>query len=170
LTRPRLPSRLATSPALFPFNAVLFHPRRPLSQERQKREALERQRAAEAAAEEKTAKNRLKRQRKKEARGKQKGSPSAAANGAVQQEVGEGEGGEKKRKLAGGAGFKFKTADERDASGGEEDDEEAGPALQVSAARRMTKEEEADELRRLQEEEARAQPAKEAGIVIQDDD
>ncbi|BGO99624.1 hypothetical protein RTG_01856 [Rhodotorula toruloides ATCC 204091] len=136
--------------------------------ERQKREALERQRAAEAAAEEKTAKNRLKRQRKKEARGKPKG---ASTNGAT--EVGgaaEGEGGEKKRKLAGGAGFKFKTVDERDAWGGEEEDEQAGLGLQVSVAKGMSKEEEADELRRLQEEEARAQPAKEAGIVIQDDD
>ncbi|PRQ76518.1 Protein of unknown function (DUF1168)-domain containing protein [Rhodotorula toruloides] len=155
------PFFLPSSP---PFLSLAHH----LPQERQKREALERQRAAEAAAEEKTAKNRLKRQRKKEARGKPKG---ASTNGAT--EVGgaaEGEGGEKKRKLAGGAGFKFKTVDERDAWGGEEEDEQAGLGLQVSVAKGMSKEEEADELRRLQEEEARAQPAKEAGIVIQDDD
>ncbi|GAA5904775.1 hypothetical protein JCM5296_000758 [Sporobolomyces johnsonii] len=141
-----------------------------------KREAEERQAAHEAAALEKTAKNRLKRQRKKDARSKHKGSGSGADGGgggsdagespgpaAAASAGGEGEGGDKRRKLAGGAALRFKTAEEREAEGAEEDDARAGEGPAAPG--------EDEALRRLQEEEQeRAAPAKEAGIVIQDDD
>ncbi|BGP17236.1 hypothetical protein JCM10213_004830 [Rhodosporidiobolus nylandii] len=135
---------------------------------RQKAEALARQAANEAAAEEKTAKNRLKRQRKKEAQRGAKGKAGPAALSATSAGAGGAageDGGEKKRKLAGGASFKFKTAEERDEEGDEqEDEEEAAPArkaLSLSAPMPA---------RAGEEEIEQAAPAKEAGITIQDDD
>ncbi|GAA5859861.1 hypothetical protein JCM8547_004361 [Rhodosporidiobolus lusitaniae] len=141
--------------------------------ERTTREALERQRANELAAEEKTAKNRLKRQRAKEARSKGKGKPAAAgssAGAAGGADGGEWEGGEKKRKLAAGgaAAFTFKSAEDREAAEGDEGEgeEDEGKKAKPTFVLR-----EDQELRRAaQEEEATAAPAKEAGIVIQDDD
>ncbi|GAA5821296.1 hypothetical protein JCM3770_004577 [Rhodotorula araucariae] len=165
--------------------------------ERAKAEAIARQTAAEAAAAEKTAKNRLKRQRAKEARTKHKG-PGGAAAAADAGNVAEsgpeaaaralaaangGDGPDKRRKLAppvpstgaepaaAKGTFTFRSAEEREA-----DDDEAAAAAgndgtaEVDEARAARERAEADELRRLQEEEERARPAKEAGIVIQDDD
>ncbi|GAA5960115.1 hypothetical protein JCM3765_002477 [Sporobolomyces pararoseus] len=141
---------------------------------KQKQEAEERQRAAEQAAEEKTSKNRLKRQRKKEARNKHKGgakegseNDESATNGTSSGAAGvNGDGEGKKRKLAGGAAMRFKTAEEREAEGENGETVEEGEAG-ASAAELQAQE---DELRRLKEEEERAKPAQEAGIKIQDDD
>lgn len=141
-----------------------------IQQDKNKREALERQAANEAAADEKTAKNRLKRQRQKDARSKGKkpsgGAASASAAGGVD---GDAAVGDKKRKLAGGAAFKFKSVEEREAEDEEENDEDA-PARKPELKLAQPAFADDAELRRLQEEEERAAPAKEAGITIQDDD
>lgn len=158
-------------------------------QEKQKQEALERQRAYEREAEERTAKNRLKRQRKKAGRGSSKGAGDKAAttSGTAPHEEGEG-GPDKKRKLApgggAGAGFVFKKAEERDLSDGEDGQERD----QLTVARGAEAEEahaprfglaapstgEGETLNGAGQPEAtaveEARPAQEAGIVIQDDD
>lgn len=133
--------------------------RASVQQFKQKSEAEQRQAEYAAAAEAKTAKNRQKRQRKKQGRkkgGKEGDSdddgptPAAAANG-------DGEGDAKKRKLASGAVMKFKTADERD----EED---------VVEETREEREQRIDDEIAKEQAAAEVAPAKEAGIVIQDDD
>lgn len=192
--RPRPPPH---PPVLSPRLVPPPSPALAISQERTKAEAIARQQAAEAEAEAKTAKNRLKRQRKKGARaGSGAGSgagkagegagavsgPEAAARalgGGAGVAAGAGAGagaagdadGAKRRKLAAGPGaFTFRPAGERDdddEGGASSGEEQGGEAAARSAKVRA---DEADELRRLQEEEERARPAKEAGIVIQDDD
>ncbi|GAA5935015.1 PRKRIP1 family protein [Sporobolomyces koalae] len=139
---------------------------------KQKQEAEERQRLAEQEAEERTSKNRLKRQRKKEARTKHKGTDKESEN-AVSGPASAGsapgvgtsnEGGDaKKRKLAGGATFKFKSAEER-----EDEEADESRSAESGLASAVTGEEAV--LRNTREEDEIARPAQEAGISIQDDD
>ncbi|GAA5880134.1 hypothetical protein JCM3774_004160 [Rhodotorula dairenensis] len=161
--------------------------------EKQKQEALERQRAYEREAEERTAKNRLKRQRKKAGRGGAafKGAGGAGDKGATTTSsaaTDEGGGPDKKRKLApggggAGAGFVFKKAEERDLSSDGEDggadadangpgDEEHAPQFGLAAAPLGGEGELANGAGQQPEGAAaeEVKPAQEAGIIIQDDD